>query len=94
MKYEAREIKAAMTANSLSNDLLTDYINQEIGKELKPDSIRRIIMGVRNNAEVEKVIEDLLGPWIESHREVLKNKIIQGAMIPEHVVNEKISRGE
>ncbi|MBI9032429.1 hypothetical protein JEZ13_10595 [bacterium] len=92
MKYEAREIRAAMTANSLSNDVLTDYINQETGKDLKPDSIRRIIMGVRNNTEVEKVIEDLLGSWIEGQREVIER--FGGSMIPEHVVNERISRGE
>jgi peptidyl-tRNA hydrolase len=94
MKYEAREIRAAMTANSLSNDVLTDYINQEIGKDFKPDSIRRIIMGVRNNSEVERVIEDLLGDWIESQREMIQSKITQGAMIPEQVINEAIQRGE
>ncbi len=92
MKYEAREIRAAMTANSISTEVLTDYINQEIGKDFKQNTIQVIIAGTRNNAEVEKVIEDLLGSWIEGQREVIER--FGGSMIPEHVVNERISRGE
>lgn len=92
MKYEAREIRAAMTANSISTEVLTDYINQEIGKDFKQNTIQVIIAGTRNNAEVEKVIEDLLGSWIEGQREMEKR--LGGVIIPEQIINETISRGE
>ncbi len=92
MHFEAREIRAAMTANSISSDSLLDYVNERTGLEIKVNSLNRIISGSRRNKQVEDVIVDLLGPWIDGQREMEKR--LGGVIIPEQIINETISRGE
>lgn len=88
MKYEVREIRAAMTANSISTGVLSDYINQELESAFSRNYIQQIIAGTRTNSEIERVIEDLFGPWIEGQREVEKK--LGGVMIPEEIINNTI----
>lgn len=88
MKYEGREIRVAMMANSISTGVLSDYVNQELGSEFSRNYIQQIIAGTRTNSEIERVIEDLLGNWIEGQREVEKK--VGGVMIPEEIINNTI----
>ncbi len=65
MHLEAKEIRAAMTANSINSENLLDYVNEKTGLDISLNYLNRIISGNRKNQKVEKAIEDLFGPWVQ-----------------------------